>query len=490
MKNADEVVLLFGAGAPQSLGVPAMGGMFDEFTRAAKSKSGDDWNVCELFVKVLGVPHDLEEFLLAANAAIEFPDRGLFKLVEKVVSPRAGEKLKEFKSRTRAEISKIKHTRNSVLDFMSNKCFQFDRDLAVEQLTGLVKVVAKKGYPIFTTNYDFSVEYVAEENKVDLNDNFQERNRRLLWDPNISFSKVPGLTLVKLHGSVTWYLDKSEQIEKLDTLTSINKAGNKVERLVVFPTRFKDIYEQSFFALYSKFLSALSNAKCLIVVGHSLRDEYLRAAIIERYRKADFKILVIHPKWPATLPENFSPAKRGASGGLTHVAQKFEDFSDELAHVLENTKPELVPKECVGIVRQIARKKDTLKIHGRIYQLKVGTMTIKLSVDAYVPKEDRPASFVAWLNPRAKNPDETLVNQISTPPLIISPKPISLGLTGSYKADTSININVPRYNEWLAGGEKVRLTVALVKDVTRLDISNIKGSQVIARDERELKYSA
>ena len=490
MKNADEVVLLFGAGASQSLGIPAMGGMFDEFVEYTRSRSKNDLRVCKLFADTLGVPRDLEEFLLASNAAIEFPDRGLFALVGKMVSPRAGEKLKGFKSRMRAEISEIEHARNSVLDFMSNKCFQFNRDLAVEQLTGLVRVVANKGYPIFTTNYDFSVEHVAEENAVDLNDNFKKRNRRFLWDPNISFSNASGLTLVKLHGSVTWYLDESKQIEKLDIPTSINKAGKRVERLVVFPTRFKDIYDQSFFALYSKFLSALSNAKCLIVVGHSLRDEYLRAAIIERYRKGDFKILVIDPIWPATLPGDLKPAKKGTSGSLTHVSQEFENFSDELAHVLEIARAESIPKECVSVVNKITRKNGKVGIRGRIYQLKVGTMTIELSVDAYVKKEDRPVRLNAWLSGRAKNPDGTLAKRIFSRSLVESPKPIKFGLTGHYKEDTSIDIKVPRYSEWLAAGGKVKLTVALIRGARHVRPQKIELSQIIAQDERELRYSA
>ena len=489
MSDSDDVVILFGAGASQSLGIPAMGGMFDEFVRFARSKNKDDLNVCELFVKVLNVPRDLEEFLLAANTAIEFPHQGLFDLVGKVVAPRAGETLKKYRARTQAETLKIKKTRNNILDFMSNKCFQFDRHQAVDQLTGLVLSAAKQGYPIFTTNYDFSIEYVAEENDVDLNDNFQEQNRRSLWDPNISFANVSGLTLVKLHGSVTWYLDKSRQIEKLDTPTSINRAGDRVERLVIFPTRFKDIYDQSFFALYSKFLSALSNAKCLIVVGHSLRDEYLRAAIIERYRKGNLGILVLDPIWPTSLPVEFKPARKGTFGSLTHVAQKFENFSDELAHVLLNAKPESIPKECVDVVNQITRIKNKLKIRGRIYQLIVGTMTIELSVEAYVAKKDRPVRFVAWLQGRVKDPNGKLVSRISSKSLVVSPKTLSFGLAGSFKKDTSIEIRTPRYDSWLAVGEKVRLTVALVRGETHLSPLKIRSTHVIARDQRELKYS-
>ena len=490
MKKSDDVVLLLGAGASQSLGIPAMGGMFEEFVKSVRSTHKDDLYVCELFTKVLGVSHDLEDFLLAANAATEFPGQGLFKLIGKVVSPRAGKRLTEYNSRTRAEISKIKHARNSILEFMSNKCFQFDRKVAVQQLTGLVKAVSNKGYPIFTTNYDFSVEYVAEENAVDLNDNFENNNRRLLWNPSISFSKTSGLTLVKLHGSVTWYLDERKQIEKLDIPTSINKAGDQVERLVVFPTRFKDIYDQSFFALYSKFLSALSNATCLIVIGHSLRDEYLRAAIIERYRKGGFTILVIDPIWPATLPVDFKPARKGTSGTLTHVAHKFEDISDELAHVLASEEPEFVPNACVNVIKQISKKKNKLKIHGRIYQLKIGIMTIELSIDTYVAKMDRPVLLCAWISGKAKKPTGKLVGEVSARSLVVSPEAISFGLTGYCEKETSLEIRVPKYNEWLAAGHKVKLTVALVKGTKNLRPHKIEAGQIIAQDERELKYSA
>lgn len=491
MSNSSEVVLLFGAGASHSLGIPAMGGMFDEFVKDAKSrKSKNDLYVCDLLTKELGVSKDLEEFLLASNIAIDFPTQGLFKLVGKVIAPRGGEKLKKFKAASRTEVSKIKRSRKSILDFMSGKCFQFDRDKAVDQLSGIVKILQEKNYSIFSTNYDFSIEYVAEEIGLGLNDNFYAQGRRFLWDPKIQFANSTGLELVKLHGSVTWYLDGSNQIEKLDTPTTINRAGVPVERLVVFPTRFKDIYNQNFFALYSKFLSALTVAKCLVIIGHSLRDEYLRAAIIERHRKGDFNIVIVDPVWPAALPKDFKPAKKGTAGPLTHIAQSFENFSDELAHVLSKGDSDSVAADCVEILRQITLKKDKVKIRGRIAGLKVGReLPVQVAVDVYVAKRDRPVYLYAWLEGLSKESDGTVGTRISSDSLVIDPAPITFGLEGTFVQDVSINIGVPKYRNWLAAGGKVKLTIALVKGGKSLKPRSLGSNNIIASDSRELNYA-
>lgn len=73
-----EVIVLTGAGISISIGIPAMQGMFKAFMNRAESGiSTDEKRACELFTKDLGVPEDLEEFLVAANAITEFGSTSL-----------------------------------------------------------------------------------------------------------------------------------------------------------------------------------------------------------------------------------------------------------------------------------------------------------------------------------------------------------------------------------------------------------------------------
>ncbi len=491
MKQSGEVIFLIGAGASQSLNIPAMGGMFDAFLQQPRTSiSPDDRKICQMFIDKLGVDRDLEEFLLAANTIVDARTRSVWKLVEKIISPSMrGARVEKHRTKLQKYISHIKETREHILDFMAKTCFQFNQQKARSMLTGFVRAVARKGFPVYTTNYDFAFEYAAEENDITVHDNFILKERRKIWDPDIKYPLGKGLTIVKLHGSVTWYSNDDDTIEKIDSYTIFNRAGQSVERLVVFPTRFKDIYEQHFFALYSHFLASLSSAECLIVIGHSLRDEYLRAGIIERFRKKDLKLVVIDPLWPQVLPAEFKPAKVGTAGALTHIPCKFEEFSDELAHVLENENPSDVGKACAASLRQMRFKKSKLKLKGNIGVLRPGEIkTFAAAVDAYVHPHHRPVCIRAWLETRFQSPSGEHKHEVMRSFLNSGNDALPLGLSGALRVDIPLRIKIPKYPEWLEKAEKVTLRVALLERSQRGPMS-LKDSAIIAEDARDLTYT-
>ncbi len=77
-----QAIFLFGAGISIPIGVPAMQGMVSAFLTKAKSNiSKEDKRTCEFFTDELGVPKDLEEFLLTANAIAEYPSTRIHAFV-------------------------------------------------------------------------------------------------------------------------------------------------------------------------------------------------------------------------------------------------------------------------------------------------------------------------------------------------------------------------------------------------------------------------
>ena len=489
MRESSEVVLLLGAGASQALNIPAMGGMFEAFL--GKSKPGisrSDRRICQLFVDKLGVKRDLEEFLLAANEIVDSQRHSLAKLNERIVSPSLkGKTLEKHRAKLRQYVSDIKVTRMHMLDFMYKTCFQFDRDRACDLLTGFVEMVSGQGYPVYTTNYDFALEYVAADKGIPIEDNFVSQGQRYIWNPEIRFPLGEALTIVKLHGSVTWYSDDSNVIEKFESYTTLSPAGRPVKRLVVFPTRFKDIYDQNFFALYSHFLTALSAAKCLVVIGHSLRDEYLRAAIIERFRKKGFHIVVVDPQWPQTLPQEFRPAKVGTAGALTHIPCKFEDFSDELAQVLQNCAADAIGEATAAVVRQMRFKKNKLKVKGKIGVLRPGVAKeLVVSIDAYIYRHRRPVHIRAWIEAESLAPSGEPTRKISRLFANSADGAVRLGLSGIVKEEVRMRIKVPTLAaEPHEGIKMVKLRVALVEESQRGPLS-LKPEAVIAEDSRDV----
>jgi len=351
---SSEVVLLTGAGASVKLGIPAMEGMIRKYRQ--ELDYGTQAGRAMEYLDSIRVAPDLEERLLAIERAIEFLETTDYKLVRRIIARDSEARTATFRSRLNRLKTNMQVLRNHLLDWIAATCLRFSRDQAACIWGELCQVLADKGYPIFTTNYDFAVEEVAKAKGVTVVDNFIAKGDRWFWDKSLSSFDKPGLRVVKLHGSVNWYMaEGTETIEKMDVGATTNREGIPVARVVIFPTRFKDIYKTHYFALYEMFLETLRAAKVLIVIGHSLRDEYIRAAIRESFRSPQFHLVVVSPSFP-TWPDIPQPSRRRAFR-TTHVPFKFEDFSLALECVLQDAPPSEVPKRCAEIARFHKRKR-------------------------------------------------------------------------------------------------------------------------------------
>lgn len=477
-----EVLILTGAGISIPIGIPAMHGMFSAFTSQKKPDiTPAIKKTCKFMTDELGIPHDLEEFLVAANSITEFKTSSLSPLVEKSISPTKGStNITNYRKRLSKYRSDAENVKLSILNFMAQKCFQFERSKAESYFKGLVTSISKKGYPVYTTNYDFAFEYVAQVNKITIHDNFNTQGQRQIWDNNIKFRYGKGFTIIKLHGSVSWYKNEAGDIEKIYYPTDTNPMGEKISRIVITPTRFKDIYDQNFFALYSHFLSNLSMARVLIVAGHSLRDDYLRAAIVERSRKGSFHLIVIDPHYPKELKEELQPARKGNAGSVTHVPLKLEEFSDELGNILQHSEAEHIASKCAEIVHHINSKTNKISLKGRIGTLKSGgqkSFTVKVST--YIKAKDRPARIRVWLS---------ALDQVSREFIETESLHVATDLTGMIDSEIPITINIPSYTSWKASGTKVSLNVAIVKHAIKKP-TGISIAAVIASTKKVFPYS-
>jgi len=197
-KESPAVMFLFGAGISIPVGVPAMHGMVTSFLARSKSGISDrDKKTCEFFEKELGVPRDLEEFLLAANSICEYPSTRTKGLVERSISPRKGAKsVLEYRKRLGDYRDHAAALRDNILNFMARTCFQFDREKARSLFTPFVTALSSRGYSVYTTNYDFALEDVALHAGITLHDNFHQDGQRSLWNPDIDFDH--GDTVLRL----------------------------------------------------------------------------------------------------------------------------------------------------------------------------------------------------------------------------------------------------------------------------------------------------
>lgn len=352
--NNSEISILTGAGSSVKIGISTMAGMVDKFLQECP-KSGAIRNALDFLLK-LNIEHDLEEFLLAINDLISFSETPSFKIFK-------SKNLGRTKINYESLLSKFENIQQSqfelkkyLFNWIASTCFRFDRNAANEIWGELCKVLAKKNIPIFTTNYDFAIEEISESNSIKIIDNFFTKSHgRSFWYSSLEGFKEDGLKIFKLHGSVNWYITKERKnIEKININALENREGLPIERLAIFPTRFKDIYETYFFSLYKKFIDYLDETKYLFVIGHSLRDEYIRAAIREAFRKSDFHMIYIGPELPDL--SDFPKEKGKLIRRIIHIPEFFENFKEELLYLISSVKIENYSSECSKLLSTSNRK--------------------------------------------------------------------------------------------------------------------------------------
>lgn len=489
-KNSNDVMFLFGAGISIPIGIPAMAGIYQGFMDKKKSEiTINNLKICKIFTEEMGVSHDLEEFLLAANAILNFKKSELSHFISRNISKtKNSNKLKEFNRNIESSTIEVQNVKNGILDFLSKICFQFDRNAAIKINSGFVKTIAKMGYSVYSTNYDFAFEYVAIEENISISDNFIKKGQRHLWNKDIQFDSENSFKLIKLHGSVTWYQDSSGEIEKIYSSTAINPMGKKVENIVIVPTRFKDIYDQHFFALYSHFLSSLSKAKVLVIAGHSLRDDYLRAAIIERKRKGGFQLVVIDPNYPSEIKSELPPARKGSAGEIMHLPYKWEEISDELSHILATTEPEDIIKALSNVYKKHQRIKNKIKIKGSIRKLTIEkSVEVNVEIVAYLPMTTKPCYLRSWIEATYTDTDGKTQNRICTSFVDEKIKVFGDGLTGLIDEAVNFKIKVPKIQSWITYNAEVKIVVALVRSTASAP-KNVNIRTLIAKDEKIVKY--
>ncbi len=195
---------------------------------------------------------------------------------------------------------------------------------------------------IFTLNYDLLFEYAATEVNAIVVDGFSftfprtfsgryfdydivQREGSKLKEEDNFIQRV--FHLHKLHGSLNWERDNSDQKIK------INNSPDKP--LMVYPrdAKYEDSYGQPFFEMMARFQRNLrkNNDTLLICIGYSFNDKHINAAIEEALNQnPGFRLASIDPGFEA---DNISPSlneiKKVAqeSERILLVSESFTEFS-------------------------------------------------------------------------------------------------------------------------------------------------------------------
>lgn len=131
---------------------------------------------------------------------------------------------------------------------------------------------------IFTTNYDLLMEQALEEFRVPFFDGFSG-SFRTFFDPHtMDEDDLPPrwVRLWKLHGSINWRLDSSENISRGENLSPS-------QMRIIHPSHLK--YEESrkmpYFAMIDRLRALFKNQCVLVTCGYSFQDQHINQTLME-----------------------------------------------------------------------------------------------------------------------------------------------------------------------------------------------------------------
>lgn len=277
------VAFLIGAGFSYPYGVPTMGPFYSDFVAEAKVRYPSLVSALEEAVGMIDGRPDLESLLSVLNAASGA-----------VVGLRAdlvGEEIRRW-------VSEAGRLRSYLLSYIVERCENFDREKAIEQCSPLLADLAARKAVVFSTNYDRVVEHVCRSKGIELSDGFGNTADQEPSPWRREFDG--GLTLAKLHGSVSWYeesvgeqaylrLDRGYPLPGPDF--HLSRGENDLAPLMIVPTLEKQVLKDPYAYLSNLFQDRLARTSLLIVMGSSLRDEHLASSI--RFRADQLAVLVV-----------------------------------------------------------------------------------------------------------------------------------------------------------------------------------------------------
>lgn len=295
MNNAISFIL--GAGFSAPFNIPTMRPFLLSFKTFAVRKYPKLEDTMSSHLKKLTDDSDIEGLLSSLNKAEELPSAMPSQC-------HMNDSLQRWTSESRS-------LKAHLISYIIERCEQFDREQAEECILPWLKRLDSSNIlshaHLFTTNYDRVLEHVSEVANVVLNDGFETSTEDLVGPWIGQFSSK--LRLYKLHGSVTYYVDRQTDPEKeflrLDRGYPLpgpdfrlSRQGRALEPLMVLPTLEKEAMDDPYGHLMHLFRETLAKGGLVIAMGTSLRDAHLVSAL--NYSCENIVVLVIDsdPNFP------------------------------------------------------------------------------------------------------------------------------------------------------------------------------------------------
>jgi hypothetical protein len=355
--RADDIVFFFGAGASAPFGIPTMKQFVIDFEKLLDEKGTKEEKQLYNSIKDALAGHlkreiDLEDVFSVIDGYINFNYERLGVLSTYVFDEdisRRYEKLGAFPSSTyEKNVPICQNLREKFQIFVREKClipdesfkkiskvYQdfFNRFVHESDVKGTGITFSRGNYSccptwtIFTTNYDTCLEhYWRQAAKIDLNTGFSfdsARYRPVLKDSERFYQN--DFKLIKLHGSVSWFIESDGTIVEEQTVPTKSFVGREiVEEMMIYPVQQKELYLEPYISMLVQLNQQLAFRSIWIVIGYSFNDPVIREIFL---RKSDDRkqIILVHPHAPDIMNSKLNNIK---SERIHLLNQKFGEDLD------------------------------------------------------------------------------------------------------------------------------------------------------------------
>lgn len=316
------IVVLTGAGASVPLGMPAMDGFYEHL-------SNDHRQWASQFLKSHPDAGNDLEFLLGRLAWFErmAEERQRDKLVEGCIPPTP---ITELASRARELKSVIFRSILRVYGELQPEVRPKAKELYFDLYNELCKEAGTypEVLPIFTTNYDLTFEALRDaDSQFEICNGMSIQGEYKVWSPETYQKESFRFAIFRLHGCSHWVRRKPEGDIVFQAAPDLDDPTYK-EPCVLYPVPGKDsrIGEEPFKTAYDHLSGCLRNAKFVIIIGYSGRDEAVQSRLQESlYADPQKKFLLITKnesipepfRWLNRPTGSFSPPSGGISVHLS-----------------------------------------------------------------------------------------------------------------------------------------------------------------------------
>jgi hypothetical protein len=277
------LMIFLGAGVSVLFGIPSLSDMTDTIYRGLTDENRDQIEIVRESLKSFGFSADIENVLTVLEA-MKDPLR---------ISEEIGPVVASFKSVEAIEtVAHLPELIRTVKIQIRDLCSKPDQDKADTFFQNLWESLRRLHIfggqnadlwsfagTFVTTNYDLTFEDAFFHHlRHPVYDGFEHDSSKGAYVfkgnwPNIQ--QPPHKNLVKLHGSIDYYLQDSSDVIKDRAITSYGRSKPRHE-LLIYPAGGKSITTTPYYDLYWKFRDLLRHGNRALVLGFSFRDYAIR----------------------------------------------------------------------------------------------------------------------------------------------------------------------------------------------------------------------